>query len=368
MIYLDNNATTELDPKVRDVMLQEMQEPASNPSSIHLLGQKAKKRLENARKSIASLLKTDPSEIIFTSGGTESMNLILRSLLDQGHVITSNIEHACVYETLQSLETPSLEVDYLSPGHWGAITLDQIQSAMKPHTRYIVLSAVNSETGVQTNIEEIAQFAEKNDLLLILDVVQLIGKEEFFLYPGISAFGFSAHKFHGPKGTGLAWIRKTCKKKAYLTGGKQEKQIRAGTENLAGILGFAKAFEMAYHSFDAIQKKLKKLQETFESTLKNELQVEVNGEGPRLFTTSNLYFPQMDAETLLIKLDLKGIYASFGSACSSGALEPSRVLTNMGYKKSRVLSSIRFSFSKFNTTDEILSVIKELKNMHHATV
>ncbi len=344
MIYLDNNATTQVLPEVLDVILSELSGGPANPSSSHFFGREAKKKLSAARELIAAYLKAKPQEILFTSGGTEGLNLLLRPAKE--HIITSNVEHSAVYRTLQG------DITYLPVGTYGAVTPEAVKAAITDKTTLIVLSAANNETGVKTNIEAIGNIALQANIPFIVDGVALLGKEHFTIPPGVSAMVFSGHKIHAPKGIGFIYVRSNFKLEPLLTGGDQEFSKRAGTENLAGILGLAKAVELINPG------KMETLRDYFEDQLKGK--IEINGTGPRICNTSNLSFTGVDGETLLIGLDQAGIAASHGSACASGALEPSRILQNMGLPRPRVLSSLRFSLSRFTTQQEIDTVIQTL--------
>lgn len=356
-IYLDNNATTALDPRVFKAMLAEFSGPPGNPSSVHYFGQQAKSHLSEARKTVASFFGARPEETLFTSGGTESVNLLLRGFFSsrpRGHLITTAIEHSCIYKTVKVLEGAGLRVTFVPVDSWGAPLPEAIEAAIQSDTQAIALSAANGETGVKLDIAAIAAIAEKHSIPLILDAVAWIGKEKMPMPPGVSAIALSGHKFHAPKGIGAAIIRPSFKISPLLTGGGQEHARRAGTENLAGILGISEAVRILGEKQSEITEHLQDLQSRFElSLLRNIEGVDVNGSGPRIPSTSNLFIDGIDGETLLIHLDMAGIAASHGSACSSGALEPSRVLLNMGLGKKRARSSIRFSFSRFNTREEI---------------
>ena len=356
-IYLDSNATTALDPRVFKAMVQEFSGPPANPSSIHYFGQQAKGHLLSARRSIASFFHVKPEELLFTSGGTESLNTLLRGAFGgrpKGHLITTAIEHSAVYRTALALEGSGLDVTYVKVDLWGAPLPERIAEAIKPDTRMIVLSAANSETGVKIDIEAIAKIAEKNEIPLVLDAVCWIGKEALPLPKGVSALALSGHKFHAPKGIGAIIVRPSFKFVPQLTGGGQEFQRRAGTENLAGILGLAEAIQILHEKQEEITPKLQDLRDHLELGLMRQIPgVFVNGQGPRIANTSNLFFEGIDGETLLMHLDMAGIAASHGSACSSGALEPSRVLLQMGVDKRIARSSVRFSVSRMNTREEI---------------
>lgn len=353
-IYLDNNATTALDPRVFKAMLPEMSGGPANPSSVHFFGQKARALLLGARERCAAFFEARPEEILFTSGGTESINYFLRGLGEKGHIITSCIEHSAVYQTLQDLEKWGLKVSYLPVGLWGSPLPEQIEEAIQPDTRAIVLSSSNTETGVKIDLPSIAALAEERGIPLLIDAVATIGKERLFLHPGISAIAVSAHKFHGPKGTGALYLRLPLRLPSLITGGSQEMGRRAGTENLAGILGLTEALEIVKEEQDEITHQLTDLRGHLENGLKREIpDISIHGEGPRISNTSNIAFLGVDGETLLMQLDLAGIAVSHGSACGSGSLEPSRVLLNMGIDRKEARASIRFSLSRMNTREEI---------------
>jgi cysteine desulfurase len=351
-VYLDNNAATKIDPKVLEVMCQELSGPPSNPSSIHLFGRQAKEKLILARQSLANFFTTNPENLIFTSGGTEAVNLALRGFLTPlkgAHVISTDIEHASVYNTLLSLNN-NLDITYLKPGAYGAPLVSQIEQAIKSTTKLIVVSAVNAETGVMIDLEEIAQVAIRHNIALFVDGVALLGKKIFQIPKGVSAMAFSSHKIHGPHGIGLLYLKKEFKISPLLTGGPQEKEKRAGTENLAAILGFVKAIELINEEHITTMQTLK---DQFENILMKKLKISINGLGPRVCNISNICFHGIDGETLLINLDQNGILASLGSACSSGIIGPSRILINMGLSKEDASSSLRFSFSRFNTEEDV---------------
>jgi cysteine desulfurase len=361
-IYLDNNATTGVDPRVLEAMLTELSSLPGNPSSIHYYGQEARQRLQYSREIIAAFFQVNPREVIFTSGGTEAMNLMLRGFFSKeisGHAITSNIEHSCVDNTLKSLQKNGLDISFLPAGLLGAVSPEQIQNAIRPNTRFIVLSAVNNETGVKLDIDDIAQTALKAGIPLIVDGIAWLGKELFTLHPGISAICFSGHKFHAPKGIGFAIVRPPMKIHPFITGGQQEYSLRAGTENLPGIIGLAKAVELLNIELPEATSRMAMLRDRLEAGILQRIDsVVVNGIGKRICNTSNLSFPDDYGEDLLIALDMAGIAVSHGSACSAGALEPSRVLTNMGVAPQIARSAIRFSLSRDTTLDEIDTAIE----------
>ena len=356
-IYLDNNATTTIDPLVAEAMAEELSQGPRNPSSTHFFGQEAKKTLFSARRTIARFLNVKPHEILFTSGGTESMNLLIRGIRPQGHVITTDLDHPCVYENMKALSS----VTFLSPGLVGAPSPSQVAAAIRPNTSLIVLSAANHETGTKLNLDEVAAIAEKTNIPLIIDGVALLGKERFTIPPGVTAMGFSGHKIHGPKGSGFAYLRAGTKLTPLFQGGNQENHFRAGTENLPGIVGLAKAISLLDEKVEHYQRHMQKLRNQFEQTLiKTFPDIKVNGTGNRIANTSNLCFPGIHGESLLIQLDMRGVAASHASACSSGALEVSRVLLNMGIPQKEARCSLRFSLSRMNTKEEIVQATKSL--------
>lgn len=361
-IYLDYNSTAPLDPRLLKILAEEFEEEVGNPSSIHFHGQLCRKKLEKSREIIARFFRVSPSEVIFTSGGTESAAMLLRGVLNlnsQGHVITSNVEHACVYETLKVLQKKGIEVTFLPTGEWGAIRAEDVERAILPHTRLITLMAANNETGVKTDIEAIAKISERANIPFVVDGVSWLGKEKIHLSDGISAIFFSGHKIYAPKGVGFCICRKNFKFEPLLVGGGQEHNRRSGTENLPGIVAMSHAIAFLEQDQDALITETRRLRDFFEKSLISRLgQVVENGEGPRISNTSNLAFLGIDGETLLINLDREGISVSHGSACSSGALELSRVLLAMDIPRERVRSSLRFSLGRMTTEEEIQRAIE----------
>ncbi|MGZ3632792.1 MAG: cysteine desulfurase family protein [Parachlamydiaceae bacterium] len=363
-IYLDHNASTWIDPRVLSVVVNSLSESIGNPSSIHYFGQKSRAKLSQARQTIASTLGVKANEIIFTSGGTEGANFCIRGLLNlrsPGHLITSSIEHACVYETCKYLETQGYEVTFLSPNKDGAITSEAVSQALRPNTQLIALMAVNNETGLKTDIETIGAIARDAGVSFVVDGVALLGKELFRVPEGVSAMFFSGHKIHAPKGVGFAYVRSKMKIQPLLIGGEQEFGRRAGSENLSGIIGLAEAVRLLQEELPMATIKMQALRDYFESSLQQRLaDIKINGSGQRICNTSNLCFVGVEGETLLAALDLEGISVSHGSACASGALEPSRILLNMGLSKADAASSMRFSFSRFTTQGEIETCVETL--------
>lgn len=360
-IYLDNNATTSVAPEVIEKVIEELHAAPSNPSSVHFFGQQAKSRLNKARQTIAQCLKVKPTEIIFTSGGTESMNLLIHSFchtLEKGHIITSAIEHSCVQKSLDFQKTYGWDVTYLPVCEKGCITLEQIEKSLKPNTRMLIFSGANSETGVMIDLNAIARFAEKHHIPLLIDAVALFGKHPFHLPAGVTAAGFSSHKIHGPKGVGFCFIRSLANLKGITFGGAQEYSLRPGTENLPGIIGLTAAVELLYQQGEETFHAVEQLRDLFETELEQKAgPILINGSEARVSNVSNICFLGVDGETLLIQLDLHGIQASLGSACSSGSLEPSRVLLNMGVSRQKAKSSLRFSLSRYTTKEEIIKAV-----------
>lgn len=347
-------------------MLQDLKGPPANPSSVHSFGQAARNQLLNARLKVASFFQAKPDEIIFTSGGTESINLFLRSLPSQSHIITTSIEHSAIYRTLQALEQRGRSVTYLPVGLWGAPLPEQIAGAIQPNTSAIVLTASNGETGVKIDLEAISQIAMSRGIPLFIDAVSYIGKEPFPSFKGVSAIALSGHKFHAPKGVGALYVKGGFKLSPEITGGGQENFRRAGTENLTGILGLAEALQILQENQTEIANSLLDLRSHLEKGLLHTLpDLLIHGEGPRISNTSNIAFLGVDGETLLMQLDLAGIAVSHGSACGSGTIEPSRILTNMGIDRKIARSSIRFSLSRLNTREEIDIAIERTATIVH---
>lgn len=361
-IYFDNNGTTPLDPRIIEAMVEELHLGPSNPSSIHAFGRAAKNRLQRSRELVANHLRAKPDEIIFTSSGTESLNLAILGMQTEGKILSTRIEHAAVYNTLARTNRP---VEYLPIDATGHIDPEDLEKALSPEIGLIVLSAVNSETGVKNPLEAIAKIARAHNTPLIVDGVALLGKELFTIPEGVTAMAFSGHKIHGPKGVGCLFLRKGTPLSAQLSGGGQERNLRAGTENLVGIIGFAKAVELIDQELPEASFEMARLRDLLESSLEGAIPV---GTGPRVCNTSCLTFPGMDGESLLIQLDMVGICASMGSACSSGALEPSRVLLEMGLTREEARSTLRFSLSRFTTEEEIRAAVATLTPLMNLSV
>lgn len=356
-IYLDNNASTAVDPRVIAAVVSVLSEESEgNPSSMHSFGRSARQKLAKARETIASYLAVRPQEIIFTSGGTEGANALLRGLFSpgsKGHLITSNVEHSCIYLTAKKMESEGVNCSFLKVDGVGAVTPETVKNALRPDTKLITLMAVNNETGVKTDIESIAAMAKEAKVPFFVDGVALLGKEPFNIPPGVSAMFFSGHKLHAPKGIGFIVVRSSQKLTPLLSGGDQEYGRRAGTENLPGIVGLAAAIELLQLELPKAAERMRLLRDRLENELMQRLSgVTVNGSGNRVSNTSNLAFQNVDGESLLAALDLEGVAVSHGSACASGALEPSRILLEMSSKETAA-GSIRLSLSRLTTLEEI---------------
>ncbi|MDP1835293.1 MAG: cysteine desulfurase family protein [Chlamydiales bacterium] len=361
-IYLDNNATTPLDPKVIQAITHCLKHDFGNPSSPYTLGRQSRVLVDEARRNVASYLGVRPRELIFTSSGTEALNTLIRGICSgrpPGHIVTSSVEHSAVFATVQEMERAGWNVTFLAPGSFGSVSAQAVHSAITPHTALIAIMAVNNETGVKTDIDGIATVARETGVPLIVDGVALLGKEPYAIPAGVSAMAFSGHKFHGPKGIGLLCMRGRLKVAPLITGGGQEFGLRAGTENVPGIVGLATALELVREELPHATERMRVLRDRFEAEIRGAISdVVVNGEGPRICNTSNLAFLGVDGEALLINLDQHGIAASHGSACSTGALEPSRILTNMGVPLEQARSSLRFSLSRLTTDEEVDEAIQ----------
>ncbi|HTN19575.1 MAG TPA: cysteine desulfurase family protein [Pelobium sp.] len=371
-VYLDNAATTPLDKEVLKTMVDVMESHYGNPSSIHAYGREARTLIERARKSIANLLKTAPANIFFTSGGTEADNTAIRSAVrDFGltHAITSKTEHHAVLHTLEMLEkTGAIKVDYVNVDEKGNIDCAHLEELLANNERSLVsLMHANNEISTLTDIEKVGEICEKYNAIYHSDTVQTMGHYPHDLSTLKAHFVVcSAHKLHGPKGVGFLYVNPSVKIKPMIYGGAQERNMRGGTENIYGIVGLAKALELAYADMGTHKNYIQDLKTYMMEALKNAVpEIDFNGEtdaDKSLYTVLNVRFPEMDmADMLLFNLDINGISASGGSACSSGSNIGSHVLTAIGGSPDH--PSIRFSFSKFNTKAEIDYVVEKVKEV-----
>lgn len=361
-IYLDNNATTPVLPEVFEAMRPYFAERFGNASSIHRHGQETRAAVENARESVAALLGASASEIVFTSGGTEGDNLAVAGLTAPGiHVITSRIEHHAVLHACQHLESLACEVTFVPVDGRGLVNPDDVRRALRPNTKLISIMLANNETGVVQPVEEIGRIAAEAGVLFHTDAVQGAGKVSIDVNQiGCHALTISGHKMHAPQGIGALYLRKGTKLDPLFHGGRHERSRRAGTENVPGIVALGKAAEFAKSGLDrGDDRSLAALRDKLERGILAQVEeTGVNGEGARRVpNTTNIHFDHIEAESLVIALDLKGLAVSTGSACSSGAIEPSHVLVSMGLPADRARASIRFSLGKQTTEEEIDSAL-----------
>jgi cysteine desulfurase len=362
-VYLDNNATTPVLPEVFEAMRPFYLEQFGNASSIHHYGQHARAAVEKARGHVAALLNARPAEVVFTSGGTEADNLGIFGLVQRGdHVITSTIEHSAVLNTCKRLAQMGCEVTFVPVNSRGEIDPEEVRRSLRANTRLISIMMANNETGVIQPVEEIGKIAKEADVFFHTDAVQAAGKVPIDIQKiACDALSISGHKIHAPQGTGALFIKKGTLIQPQIYGGSHERQRRAGTENLPGIVGIGKAAELA-------QQWLKNSEAEEMAAMRDRLQsavlaaVEdagVNGQGAlRVPNTTNLWFDHIEGEALVIALDLKGLAVSSGAACSSGAIEPSHVLLAMDLPHQRARASIRISLGKQTTQDDIDFAIK----------
>ena len=367
-IYLDHNATTPVDSGVVDMVSNVLRTCYGNASSVHTFGQSAKALLDDARSNVAALLGAQPAEIVFTGGGTESDNLAIRGAAGlhdpagRRHIITSTIEHEAVLNTIKDLTRHGWTATYLPVGTSGVVNPTDLENVISDQTALVSIMHANNEIGTLQPITELASIAHSCGALFHTDAVQTAGKYPISVSElNVDLLSISGHKFNGPKGVGALWIKRGTRLTSSLTGGRQERNRRAGTENVAGIAGLGTAAQAASDKLNRETSRLGQLRDRLESDiLRNITGAELNGTGQRVSNTTNISFRGIEAEALLIALDLEGIAVSTGSACSSGTLEPSHVLRAMGLTPQRAQSSIRFSLGLGNTEEQITRVIKSL--------
>jgi cysteine desulfurase len=365
-IYLDHNATTPPSDAVVERMTATLRDEFGNPSSVHHFGQRAKAIVDEARSAVAALIGADPGDVIFTGSGTESDNIAIRGIAEaleptgRKHLIASAIEHEAVLNTLKALARRGWKTTLLPVDESGIVSPDTLRSAITDDTALVSVMHANNEIGTVQPIPELAAIAHEHRAVFHTDAVQSAGKIPIDVKAlGVDLLSISAHKFYGPKGVGALWIRRGVRLQPPLTGGKQERSRRAGTENVAGIAGMGVAAREAIAKIDSEATRLAALRDRLEDgILKSVTGTAVNGvRSRRVPNTTNISFDRTEAESLLIALDLEGVAVSTGSACSSGTLEPSHVLKAMGFPPHRTQNSLRFSLGAGNTEADIDRVI-----------
>jgi cysteine desulfurase len=357
-VYLDNNATTPILPEVFEAMRPYFSEHFGNASSIHHHGQETRGAVERARGSVAALLACRPAEIVFTSGGTEGDNLAIFGLVREGdHVISSSIEHHAVLNSCKRLQESGCEVTYVSVDSRGLVDPDDVRRALRTNTKLISIMMANNETGVLLPVEEIGKVAAEADVYFHTDGVQAAGKVPIDVQRiGSDLLSISGHKMHAPQGVGALYVRKGTILQPMLYGGSHERSRRAGTENVPGIIALGKAAEIAKEALDRGDlTQMAAMRDRLQEGILAEVEaIGVNGgDAPRVPNTTNIHFDYIEGEALVIALDLKGLAVSTGAACSSGAIEPSHVLTAMGLPPDQARASLRFSLGKQNTPEEV---------------
>ena len=371
-VYFDYNATTPLAPEVADMVARVSREVFGNASSIHHFGQQAKATMDDARSAVASLLNADPSEIVFTSGGTEADNLAIRGAAEalepsgRRHLIASGIEHEAVLNTLRALARRGWRTTLLDVDQTGIVSPDRLRAVIDRDTALVSVMHANNEIGTIQPIAALAAIAHEHGALMHTDAVQTAGKIPVDVRAlGVDLLALSAHKFNGPKGAGALWIKRGTRMQPTVTGGKHERNRRAGTENVAAIAGLGVAAALAAGKMAADAGRVSALRDRLEAGILREVPgTQVNGaRDSRVPNTTNISFERVEAESLLIALDLEGIAVSTGSACSSGTLEPSHVLKAMGLSPHRTQNSLRFSLGMFSTQEEVDRVIEVLPRL-----
>jgi len=360
-IYFDHNATTPVLDEVFDAMVPFLKEQWGNPSSIHWAGRGTKKALEDAREKVCALLNCAPLELIFTGSGTEGDNHAIKGLAwakkDKGnHIITTKVEHPAVLNTCKHLQKEGFEVTCLDVDKYGLISLDELKAAITPKTILITVMFANNETGVLFPIKEIGAIAKEKGIAFHTDAVQAAGKIKIDVQDlNVDLLTISGHKLYGPKGVGALYVKRGTRLVPLIHGGHHERNRRGGTENVAGIIGMGKAAEVALRDMDREIAHLTVLRDRLEKGMAERVpHIMVNGApDKRLANTANISFEFVEGESLLLNLDMKGIAASSGSACTSGSLEPSHVLVSMGLSHELSHGSVRFSLGKSNTAEEI---------------
>ena len=367
-IYLDYNATTPIDPRVTEAMAPFLSDNFHNPSSLYQKSKITKKAIEDSREKLATLIGAAPKEIIFTGGGSESDNHAIKgiafSLMKKGkHIITSSIEHHAVLHTCKFLEKIGFDVTYLSVDRYGIVNPDSVRKSIRDDTILVSIMYANNEIGTMEPIKEISEITREKGVIFHTDAVQAVGKIPINVNDlGVDLLSLSAHKFYGPKGVGALYIRKMLRIESLLHGGMQERGKRAGTENIAGIVGAGKAAEIAMEEMGEEKDKIKPLRDKLENELIKRIpEIIINGHpSNRLYNTLNIAIKYIEGEGMLTFLDFEGISVSSGSACASGSLDPSHVLLAVGVPIEHAHGSLRFSLGKYNNYKDIDKVIEVL--------
>jgi cysteine desulfurase len=365
--YFDNNATTRIAPEVVEAMLPFLREMWGNPSSAYGFGSQVGKDIDQARERVAALIHADPKEVVFTSCGTESNNAAIHSALtthpEKRHVVTTAVEHSANIKYCEYLRKRGCEVTFLPVESDGSLDLHLLDNSIRPDTAIVSVMWANNETGVLFPIEEAAAICQSKGVLFHTDAVQAAGKIKIDVKSlGVDYLSLSAHKLHAPKGIGLLYVRRKSKFQPYLIGGHQERGRRGGTENVAGIVAFGKAAELALEHLDDENTRVRAMRDRMEKAILAEIPnaIRNGGKEPRLPNTSNVAFDGVEAEAILMQLDRLGICASSGSACTTGSLEPSHVLTAMGVNPMRARGSVRLSLGIYNDDSEVDHLLKHL--------
>lgn len=365
LVYLDNNATTMLDPRVLDATLPFLREQYANPSSVHYFGQQARHAVETAREQAAAAIGARPRQVVFTGGGTEANALAIRGILanrpDKRHFVTSRVEHDSVLRLAERLAEEGYRVTYLDVDREGRLDPARLESALTDETALVSLMHANNETGVLFDIERLAEIAADRGVPLHTDATQTVGKLPIDVSKSkVAALTLAAHKLHGPKGVGVLYIARGTRIRPQLLGGHQERDHRAGTENVAGIVGAGEAMKLAVEHLDEENTRVRDLRDSLEAGILSRIDRAhpIGDRGQRLPNTANIAFEALQAEAILMLLSNEGICASSGSACSSGSLEPSHVLAAMGISEPIAHGAIRFSLSRFNTEADIARTLE----------
>jgi len=371
-VYFDYNATTPLAPEATEAVVRATRELFGNASSVHHFGQQAKAALDESRSAVAALINSDPSEIVFTSGGTEADNFAIRGAAEalepagRRHLVASAIEHEAVLNTLKALARRGWRTTLVPVDQSGIVSPDRVREAVTGETALVSVMHANNEIGTIQPIAAIAAIAHERGAVMHTDAVQSVGKIPVDVRAlGVDLLALSAHKFNGPKGAGVLWVKRGTRMQPLLTGGKHERNRRAGTENVAAIAGLGVAAQLALSKMGAEAARVAGLRDRLEAGILRDVPGSVvNGaRAARVPNTTNISFDRVEAESLLIALDLEGVAVSTGSACSSGALEPSHVLRAMGFPAHRTQNSLRFSLGMFSTPAEVDHVIAILPSI-----